>query len=618
MCVSASKTIYLINPAMKNLFLGILSLVLLSSSHAQEESLTHMFESSLNEPVSITRLGDDHYLFDFGKDAFGTLEITAGERISNKLHVHLGEKLSDPTSIDRNPGGTIRYQKLTIPELPANMKLTLSIPPDKRNTNERAIALPDSFGVIMPFRYCELENLKIPIGQLSIRQKTYNYRFDNESSNFTSSDTLLNQIWDICKYTIKATSFTGLYIDGDRERIPYEADAYINQLSHYCVDSEYSMARNTNEYFMDHPTWPTEWILTTVLLFYYDYLYTGDLLPFARHYEALKYKTLIDLEREDGLISSSSALLDGEFMLKLGFKDSAQRIRDIVDWPPSQKDTGWKLASDEGERDGYEMVEINTVVNAFHYVNLKLMAEMAGYLGQTDDADFFLKRSELVKDAINEKLMDHSKGIYVDGEGSDHSSLHANMFPLAFGLVPEEDVNSVLAFIKSRGMACSVYGAQYLLEGLYKYHESDYALDLLTSLGDRSWWNMIRVGSSMTLEAWDMKYKPNADWNHAWGAAPANIISRNLWGIMPVEPGYSKVRIKPQFSTLTSSSIKVPTIMGAISAQFRKTDDNVLIIDFRIPENMEYELILDHNNVYEILINGQELDPEASPAVSQW
>ena len=69
--------------------------------------------------------------------------------------------------------------------------------------------------------------------------------------------------------------------------------------------------------------------------------------------------------------------------------------------------------------------------------------------------------------AIDEKLFDAERGVYVDGEGTAHASLHANMFPLALGLVPEERVASVVEFVKSRGMACSVYGAQYLLEGLY-------------------------------------------------------------------------------------------------------------------------------------------------------
>ena len=71
---------------------------------------------------------------------------------------------------------------------------------------------------------------------------------DDFSSEFTSSDTILNQIWDLCKYTIKATSFAGLYIDGDRERIPYEADAIINQLSHYCVDGAQYLLEGLYQY----------------------------------------------------------------------------------------------------------------------------------------------------------------------------------------------------------------------------------------------------------------------------------------------------------------------------------------------------------------------------------
>ncbi|NDD49049.1 MAG: hypothetical protein EBZ28_04215, partial [Alphaproteobacteria bacterium] len=52
-----------------------------------------------------------------------------------------------------------------------------------------------------------------------------NYTFDESASSFDSSDEVLNQIWDFCKYSMKATSFCGYYVDGDRERIPYEADA---------------------------------------------------------------------------------------------------------------------------------------------------------------------------------------------------------------------------------------------------------------------------------------------------------------------------------------------------------------------------------------------------------
>jgi alpha-L-rhamnosidase len=563
------------------------------------------FQSSLIKPQSIIKIGEGHYFVDFGKDAFGTLALVLRSPLTDTLIVHFAEKTVTPNTVDRKPEGSIRYQKVQLTDVLVNKEYIVKFKPDKRNTNPPAIALPDSFGVIMPFRYCELENLKVPIDDITIGQKTYNVKFNDNASDFICSDTVINKVWDLCKYTIKATSFCGLYVDGDRERTPYEADAFINQLSHYCVDNEYEMARKTNEYFINHPSWPTEWILHTVLLFYYDFLYTGDIKAISENYEALKHKTLMDLEREDGLISSKPEKVTGEVMKSLGFKNTSQRIRDIVDWPPAQSETTWKLATDEGERDGYDMVEINTVVNSFHYINLKLMAEIAGYLGKKDDSVAFYKKSILVKDAMNQKLIDKSKGIYVDGENSKHSSLHANMFPLAFGLVPDEYLKTVISFIKTRGMACSVYGAQYLLEGLYAQGEADYALGLMASTSDRGWWNMIKAGSTLTLEAWDMKYKPNSDWNHAWGTAPANIITRCMWGIVPGQAGFAKVQIKPQLGSLTYSKIKVPTIKGAIIAEFKMTNKKQKLFVIELPKEMKGYLVLSKDDKLKILVNGK-------------
>jgi alpha-L-rhamnosidase len=545
-------------------------------------------EVRLVMPERIIKIGEGHYFIDFGKDAFGTVILLLRSPQKDPITIRLGEKLTGTNTIDKQPGGTIRYQEVTVENPPDNNAFRVKLQPDKRNSAPPAILLPDSIGVIMPFRYCEIENLKVPIEDLAIQQKVYNYRFNDQNSSFTCSDTILNKIWELGKYTIKATSFTGMYIDGDRERIPYEADAYINQLGHYVVDNEYSIARRTNAYFMNHPTWPTEWILHTVMLFYQDYMYTGDLAPLSKYYDALKVKTLIELEREDGLISSKSPRLTDEFIKRLGFQNSDQKLKDIVDWP-SASSVG------KGERDGYDMVDINTVVNAFHFHDLKLMAEIAKYLGKKDDAVFFSRRAELIKNSINDKLLNKEKGIYIDGEYSTHSSLHANMFPLAFDIVPGKYKRSVTEFIRSRGMACSVYGAQYLLEALYKQGESGYALELMTSTSDRSWWNMIRSGSTMTLEAWDLKYKSNLDWNHSWGTAPVNIVSRYLWGITPAKPGFAAVQIKPQINDLKFSKIKVPTIKGLIIAEFRQIRPGEETFEIKLPENMSGEFILPLN-----------------------
>ena len=82
----------------------------------------------------------------------------------------------------------------------------------------------------MPFRYCEIENYTKPLTTTDIVRESVHYPFDESASFFESNNDILNQVWDLCKYSIKATSFLGIYVDGDRERIPYEADALINQL----------------------------------------------------------------------------------------------------------------------------------------------------------------------------------------------------------------------------------------------------------------------------------------------------------------------------------------------------------------------------------------------------
>ena len=123
----------------------------------------------------------------------------------------------------------------------------------------------------------------------------------------------------------------------------------------------------------------------------------------------------------------------------------------------------------------------------------------------------------------------------------------------------------MIGFIKSRGMACSVYGAQYLLDGLFENGEADYAISLMNSDSERSWRHMIELGSTVTLEAWDQKFKPNLTWNHAWGAAPANVIARDLIGIRPASPGFREIVIQPRIGNLPKASLKMPTPRGDVS-----------------------------------------------------
>ena len=540
-------------------------------------------------PAEFVEKDKGHYFVDFGKDAYATLrlKVTLKEGSDDgELEVHLGEKLSGPRRVDRDPGATVRYRKKTLHLKPGTHTYTLDFPAHGH------IKLHEHLHGVTPFRYCEIVGAPSSLQSEDITQLALFYPFNEDASYFNSSDETLNEVWDLCKYSMKATNAFGVYIDGDRERKPYEADAYINQLGYYCCDREYALSRYSHEYLIFHPTWPTEWILHSVLMARDDWMWTGNKESMRKYYDDLKAKTLSPLARDDGLLETGR-IEDKKVLRSIHI---GRPLRDIVDWPA-------------GERDGYVFKPVNTVVNAFHYRALADMAKIADALGKSADEKHFRQQSERVRRSFNSKLFDEERGVYVDGPGTDHASLHANMFPLALGLVPEKRIESVVDFIKSKDMACSVYGAHYLLEALYDAGQPTHALELMTDKStDRSWPHMVDdVGTTITLEAWDRKYKPNLDWNHAWGAAPANIIPRKLMGVEPLEPGFRKVRIRPQPADLQQASVTVPTIRGDIKVSYQQVDEAGYKVGVTIPANTSAEIHLQCPEDSRITENGNRL-----------
>ena len=497
------------------------------------------------KPLSIRKDSSGVYVVDFGRVAFGNIRLKAPVAGMGAVTVHFGEANVDGR-VDRKPPGSVRYQSVEI-TLDETKSVLVAPPKDKRNTtvthstNPPAILTPAEWGVVMPFRWVEVEGWE---GELKaehiVRQSAFLSAWDDEAASFECSDPMLNRIWEFCRYSIKATTFAGIYVDGDRERIPYEADAYLNQLSHYYTDGDKEMARDSIAHLFEHGTWPTEWASHMILMVHADWMWTSDKQWLGENYELLKGKLLTERQAEDSLIASQPK------HIKRG---------DIVDWP-------------KGERDGYVFTERNTVVNAFHLRTLKLMEELAQALGKQEDAAHFAELFLTTRKQFQRTFFNEETGLYQDGVGTEHSSLHANLFPLAFGLVEEKHRRSIGEWLAKRGMKGSVYVAQYLLEALFEDGAAEQALGLMTAEGDRSWRHMIESGATISWEAWDQKYKPNQDWNHAWGAAPANLLPRYILGVEPFSPGYETALIRPNTGGLQYAKGKVPTGKGPIFVEW--------------------------------------------------
>ena len=101
------------------------------------------------------------------------------------------------------------------------------------------------------------------------------------------------------------------------------------------------------------------------------------------------------------------------------------------------------------------------------------------------------------------------------------------------------------------------------------------------------------------------------NWNHAWGAAPANIITRKLAGVEPLEPGFKKIRIKPQIASLDWIKAEVPSIRGTISVTASQVARREFILLLDIPAGITAEVWLPtlSEGEEQLELDGKEIHP---------
>ena len=473
--------------------------------------------------------------YDFKLDAWSRIEVVLEGKAGEKIEFAVGECVKDER-INREPGGFRIFQRNEI-VLNGGVE-KFSFVPQPGGVQPIALKSPFEFEII-PMRYAEING---DCRVISVeRTPIYPVEFNDNDAHFESDDPVLNQIWEMCKYTIKATAVFGMFIDGERERLPYEGDTYINQLGWFCCCVDSQIPRRTIEHLFEYHTWPFEWFLLMPQIVKDYMLYSGDIDFFKQWEKSLEDCLLSDFLDSDGLLAEH---------------ENTKRIRTIVDWPV-------------GERDNYELGDLNLVSNCYYYNALNVMAELSG-------ESEYLERAIAVKTAIRRKFM--KDGVFVDSFGSSHTALHSSLFALHFGL----GELSECPYIEEKGMACSVYAAQFLLDCCFSHCMEQHAKNLLVSKDLRSWHNMISKGATISMEAWDDCFKPNQDWNHAWGAAPANIIPRCIAGIRPIEYGFKKFIFDPHPADLKHFYLKHPTCNGMIEVVY----DNG-IFELAIPNGTE-------------------------------
>ena len=527
-------------------------------------------------------------ILDLGKEIVGGLKVNWTLPEDATVTVRRGEELNDDGSVKYKLTAAPVYEDVWQLQKGANRFETLTM---------------------RTFRYVEFVGFTDGVITALLSQAegisgwAMEQAFDPSLSSFEATDgsdaaVLMNRLYELCKYTIKATN-QDVFVDSQaRERAPYEGDLLVNANTSYSVSNDYSLARHSNEWLIDNPTWPNDYSIFMVEMAYYDLLYTGDTRSVTTYYEALKKKLTVKVAKRD----EATGLIQG---VKSNAGTGA-----IIDWPMN-------------ERDGYKGSTYDVIFNAEYVGIYGYMAKIAQALGKGEDAANYQKLSDQLKKTLITYGYNQSAGCFYDSlsadlQPTDHSSVHATAYALAYGVFDSKEMaDQMCNYVYNRckeEFVGSVYASYFILKGLYNGNHGEMAQALITNpeVGEdvKTFASLLDdLYCTITPEAWGHKYKGNMTLSHPWGASPGCSIVQGMFGITPTTPGFYTFDIKLQPGQINGASVTTPTVQGTVSASYQKTDGGYTTT-VTIPANTTATLWLPAAKQGTLTVNGESAQGE--------
>ena len=419
------------------------------------------------------------------------------------------------------------------------------------------------------FRYVEVSGSSGPMKLEDLTGKVVHTDV-KRAGEFASSNELFNEIEEDYVKTQLDNMHGGVPSDcPHRERRGYTGDGQIAaQAAIYNHDmrafyakwlNDIADAQNTvNGYVPNTAPYHSggggvAWGSAYVLIPWYMYFYYGDETVLAKHYSGMKRYVdyLTNRTYKGGLIYIRP-----------------EDVWDLGEWvPPGTID-----------------IPREFVATAYYYYDLTLLSKIADVIGKNDDAAHLRQLAEKTKDAFNKNYFNKEKNSYSIGRQG------ANVFPLAFGLVPEgsvEDVfNTLVKHIENETNGhfdTGMMATPYLLEVLTKYGRADLAYTMMNQRDFPSYGYNILRGATTLWETWTGKESHS----HPMFGSVCAWFFQGLGGIMPdeKEPGFKHIIVKPAFlNRLDSVVVRYNSVYGEIVNTWRLSGDDI-VMQLEVPAN---------------------------------
>lgn len=237
---------------------------------------------------------------------------------------------------------------------------------------------------------------------------------------------------------------------------------------------------------------------------------------------------------------------------------------------------------------------------SFIYAMLKAMVYIAENLGFTEDIPVYEDALNEIYRAFNAKFYNEEQGIYETTVWNQKGSRTkyrqtSNLLPLAFGLVPEENLkavtdNLVKDFVaKDYHLDTGCAGTRFVLPVLLDSGYTEIAYKILKQTTYPSWGYWLENGADSAWESWEITTRSR---NHYFLATYDEIFFTHIAGIKNIRKGYRSFTLSPTLDIgLEFAKTSVRTPLGILRCDWKKTCGGTEF-EIEIPQGATAEICL--------------------------
>ncbi len=420
------------------------------------------------------------------------------------------------------------------------------------------------------FRYIEAVTSGVKLYDESLVVKVVNTDVP-ETGTFTCSNELFNKINQSYILTQKGNFHGSISSDcPHRERLAYTGDAQVvvesallafdkTQFYRKWFD-DISDAQNKNTGYVPHtapfggggggPAWGSAYVIMP----WAYYCYYGDTTLLEHHYDGMKHWVEYLSTRVD----------DGGIVVR-------------------EEPNGWCLG-DWCTPQGINIPE-KLVNTAYYYHCTDLISKIAGVLQKDTDRLLFEESAQQIKDAFNREFFNSETNHYWEGRQG------ADVFPLAFGMVPEENKDAVFKALLNHLQSIDyhfdtgILATPLLLKVLSDNNRTDIAYRLMDQRSFPGFSYLLDDKYTCLWESWGGE----ASRNHPMFGSVVAWFYNSLAGIRfdDAKLGMKHVVIAPKAtnSSLSSCSATYESLYGKICSEW-EYKNNTFYLTVEIPANV--------------------------------